>query len=190
MKSLLTASLLTVALCAAGPALAQLATNSKAPVDVTGDHSEFTNSQCLSVWSGNVEALQDNARLRTDQLKIYLDRKAKPGSTAAGGACGDIQKIEAHGAVYYVTAERRVHGDDAIYGAASDILTVTGDVVAVQDKNVLRGRRMVFNQKTGEGHMVGAETGRNAPNRVRGVFYPNQSNASGKPAQPGPGQPR
>jgi len=58
---------------------------------------------------------------------------------------------------------------------------MTGDVVAVQGQNVLRGNRMVFNTQTGEGHMVG--TGGGA--RPRGVFYPAKKDAAAKDQQPG-----
>lgn len=183
MMRFLTPALLALALCP-GPAAAQLATNSKAPVDLTGDHNDVFNSQCLSVWTGNVEALQDNARLRTDLMRIFLEKKAKAGG-GTSNSCGDLERIEAQGSVYYVTPQQRVHGNAALYEASNDTLTVTGDVVAVQGQNVIRGERMVFNTKTGEGHMVGGATGRNAPNRVRGVFYPKDNNTNG-PQQPAP----
>jgi lipopolysaccharide export system protein LptA len=181
MKSLLTTLTATLVLglaaagaAAVGPAAAQLSQNTKAPVDVAADAQDFTNSQCVNVWRGNVEALQADARLRTDLLKAYFRSKAsKPGST--NNACGDLLRMEAEGSIYYMTPQQRVHGDNAIYEADSDTLTVTGDVVAVNGQNVIRGQKMVINTKTGEGHMVGVNTGRNQPNRVRGVFYPNQS---------------
>jgi lipopolysaccharide export system protein LptA len=195
MKSLLTTMTATLALGLAtgGPAAAQLSRDNKAPVDVAADAQDFTNSQCVNVWRGNVEALQADARLRTDLLKAYFQSKAsKPGST--NNSCGDLLRMEAQGAVYYATPQQKVHGDNAVYEADSDTLTVTGDVVAVQGQNVIRGQRMVINTQTGEGHMVGVNTGRNQPNRVRGVFYPNQSDnpdsgAAKRPA-PGAGKPR
>jgi lipopolysaccharide export system protein LptA len=48
--------------------------------------------------------------------------------------------------------------------------------VATQGQNVLRGSRMVFNTRTGQGHMEGAAKGRNKVDRPRGVFYPKSSN--------------
>ena len=82
--------------------------------------------------------------------------------------------MEASGSVYYVTPQQRVRGDAATYDAGSETVTMTGDVIAVQGENVLRGTRMVFNTKTGEGRMVGNATGRNAQGRPRGVFYPSK----------------
>jgi lipopolysaccharide export system protein LptA len=194
MKRFSKTAIAAAAVLVAGPAAAQLATGSKAPVDITADGQEFTNSQCLSIWRGNVEALQDTSRMRTDVLRAYFEKGApspNKGSSspgASGGSCGDLTRIEAQGAVYYATPQQRVRGDNAVYDATTSTLTITGGVVAAQGQNVMRGEKMVFNTNTGEGHMVGAQTGRNAPNRVRGVFYPkendNQNAQNGKtPAQ-------
>jgi lipopolysaccharide export system protein LptA len=161
----------------ASPAAAQLAANSSAPVDITADELETVNSGCTSIWRGNAEALQDTARLRANTLTA--DFQIKPGGKAGG--CGDLVRMRADGAVYYVTPQQKVHGDAAVYEATSDTLTVTGDVVATQGQNVLRGSRMVFNTRTGQGHMEGAARGRNKAERPRGVFYPKQSNTPAAP---------
>lgn len=169
----------TVAAAAlAGPAAAQLAANSSAPVDITADELEVTNNACTSIWRGNAEALQDTARLRAEVLTATFQGKGglAPGGGASG--CGDLIRLEAKGSVYYVTPQQKVHGDYAVYDASADTITVTGDVVAVQGQNVLRGNRMVFNTRTGQGQMQGAATGRNSAGRPRGVFYPKQSTAS------------
>jgi lipopolysaccharide export system protein LptA len=178
----------------AGPAAAQLATNSNAPVDITADELETANNACTSIWRGHAEALQDTSRLRADILTA--DFEVKPGGSGGGGpgrsgGCGDLVRLRADGSVFYVTPSQKVHGDAAVYEAASSTLTVTGDVVATQGQNVLRGTRMVFNTQTGQGHMEGAAKGRNKADRPRGVFYPKQSNKpqtaqagqSGQPAQ-------
>jgi lipopolysaccharide export system protein LptA len=194
MKTVPTLAAFALVLGVAAPAAAQLATNSKAPVDVTADDLRTDNKSCIATYTGNVEALQDTARLRTDLLKVFATPNARGGSgggSPMSNSCGGITRIEAHGAVYYVSPQQRVHGDDAIYEATPDTLTVTGDVVAVQGQNVLRGTRMVINNQTGEGHMESDVKGRNKPGRVRGVFYPNQSNNTAQ--QPGaapPAKPR
>ena len=185
LKSLsLSAAFLAAVL--AGPAAAQLATNSNAPVDITADELETQNNACTSIWRGHAEALQDNARLRADVLTADFELKGNGGKSGASG-CGNLVRMKADGSVYYVTPTQKVHGDNAVYEAASDTLVVTGDVVATQGQNVLRGTRMVFNTTTGQGHMEGAAKGRNKGDRPRGVFYPKQTN---KPAAPAPGAPR
>ena len=168
-----------LALLAAGSASAQLAQNSDAPVDITADELEVFNTECRAIWRGNAEALQDTSRLRADVLTIInKSGPAKPGA-AAGANCGELDRMEAQGSVYYVTPQQRVRGNAAVYDATAESIVMTGDVVAVQGQNVLRGTRMVINTRTGQGQMQGAATGRNAQGRVRGVFYPKS-----EPAQP------
>ena len=176
MKSHLAPLMLVAALTAAGAARAQqLGPNADGPIDITADELEVQNKACVSIWRGRAEALQGDARVRADVLKAIFETKSGGSASATTGACGDLVRIEAQGSVYYVSAkDQRVHGDQAIYQASNDTVTVTGDVVALQGKNVLRGSRMVYNTKSGEGHMVGTATGRNAAGRPRGVFYPSK----------------
>jgi lipopolysaccharide export system protein LptA len=163
-------SLLAAGTLLAQPAAAQLATSSNAPVDITADELETANGACTSIWRGHAEALQETSRLRADVLTIDFERK-DPNKT---GACGDVTHMRAEGSVFYVTPTQKVRGDLAVYEAASNTLTVTGDVVATQGQNVLRGTKMVFNTETGQGRMVGAAAGGKS-NRPRGVFYPRKS---------------
>lgn len=171
MKSIVTTAVLAAALLAGHSAHAQgLGPNSDGPMDITADELEVQNKACISVWRGRAEALQGQARLRADLLRAVFETKAGGTGTSA---CGDLIRIEAEGSVYYVTAkDQRVRGDAGAYDAMAETVTMTGDVVAVQGQNVLRGSRMVFNTKTGEGRMVGTASGRNQGARPRGVFYP------------------
>lgn len=174
-------------LLSAQPAAAQLAKNSKAPVDVTADQAEFHNNDCMYVYSGSAEALQDTTRLRADVMIAHLEMKKDKPKAAAGsdagntGSCGDLISMEAKGNVYYVSADgRRVHGDNGFYDAMTTTVTITGDVTAVDGaNNVMRGAKMVYNTQTGEGHVEGSAKGPNAKNRPRGVFYPKDSDQNG-----------
>ena len=138
-----------------GPALAQQASggggnDSSAPVDIAADQSEVINSQCKTIFRGNVEVLQDKARMRASMMTVYNRRKApggggsKPPGPGGNNDCGDVDRVEAEGNVFYVTPEQTVRGDHAVYDYASDTIVVTGDVVAVQGQDVARGDRIIF----------------------------------------------
>ena len=181
MKSLVTFSIAAAALLgAAGLSHAQgLGPSSDGPIDITADELEVQNKVCVSTWKGKAEALQGEARLRADLIRAHFQTKPGSGGASGTGACGDLIKMEAEGNVYYVTSKnQRVRGDNGVYDAQNESVTLTGDVVAVQDQNVLRGTRMVFNTQTGEGRMVGNATGANAKGRPRGVFYPSKKSES------------
>lgn len=180
MKSLVIPSVIAAALMAATAAHAQqLGPNSDGPVDITADELEVQNKACVSTWRGKAEALQGQARLRADVIRAIFATKPGASGGTGTGACGDLIRMEAEGSVYYVTSkDQRVRGDNGVYDAQNSTVTLTGDVVAVQGQNVLRGSKMVFNTETGEGRMVGAATGRNASARPRGVFYPSKKSQS------------
>lgn len=175
-------------LAVSGPAAAQLVQNSDAPVDITADELEVVNAQCLATYKGAAEALQDTVRLRADVLKIYYKPQAPGagGRSGAGANCGSLMdRMEAIGSVYYVTPQQKVHGDNALYIADSSTITITGDVVAIQGQNVLRGSKMVINTTTGDAQVISAGGGRGKPNRVRTVLYPKQQQqVAGQAAPP------
>lgn len=155
-------------------ALAQLETGSSAPVDITADEGEVVNSQCLSIWRGDAEALQGASRLRARQISVYAAVRSDAAPNAQG-RCGATQRLEAEGDVYYVTAAQTVRGDRAVYVASTDTITITGGVVVVQGSNVARGDRMTVQVKTGQVQLESNAKGRGAQGRVRGVFYPDQA---------------
>jgi lipopolysaccharide export system protein LptA len=191
-----TASLICAAL-ASLPAAAQIAPEGKGPVDITADQLTGHNKECEAIYTGNAEALQGTSRLRSDVMNFF--NKKLPSTHPGGNAddnptCGDLERMEAHGNVFYVTPDRVVKGDDAVYTADNTTIVMTGkEVVATQGKNVISGTRLTINTNTGEATMVNEKTGRGAHDRVRSVIYPQDKTANGaagakpaaKPAKPG-----
>lgn len=155
-------------LFAAGGAQAQL--DPRAPIDITADSSEVIQSQCQSTWSGAVEALQGRTRLRAESVRMYSARR--------GDTCGASDRMEAEGQVYFVTPERTVRADSAVYSFGGQTITLSGNVIVVQGKSVVRGDRLTINTRNGEAQMSSNARGRNKAGRVRGVFYPDQGTAN------------
>ncbi len=192
------------ALLICGQSAAQVApgTGPTGPIDIIGNKADRYDDKHLTVWSGDVEVVQNGARLVCDTLYIYsyapgegpdAQGKAKPAaaakpapaSTAApgDGAVGAIKQMVAEGHVFYVTQSQTVRGEHGVYDAEPDTITMTGNVVVVQGKNVAKGDKMIIDRKSGHTTMGSESTGRNNPNRVRGVFY---NDNQGGQAQPGP----
>jgi lipopolysaccharide export system protein LptA len=180
-----TAMSLTVVLGFAGPSLAQLAPSSNAPVDVTADQLQVENQKCLATYSGDAEALQATSRLRANVINIYFKSLPPHTGDQSNQSCGQLDHMEADGAVYYVTPDQVVKGDHGVYSADTKTIVVTGDVVVAQGRNVSSGTRLVINTDTGVANMESDVKGRGQPGRVRAVFYPNQS-LSGAAAKDGP----
>ena len=61
---------------------------------------------------------------------------------------------------------------------------MTGNVVLVQDQNVVQGDRLVIDTRTGQRHPGLRRPGPQRRRRVRGVFYPSQAQAGQTQARP------
>ena len=180
----LTSCVLAFGLALASPlaALAQIAPGAHGPVDITADQLEVQQGECSANWTGNAEALQDTSRLRANSLNIY--NKVLGGRGSAGAQnCGQLDRMEADGQVYYVTPNRVVKGDHAVYTAGDKTIVLTGDVVATQCQNVISGSRLVINTETGEATMVSEPSAHKG--RVRAVLYPNQQTDAASASCPG-----
>jgi lipopolysaccharide export system protein LptA len=179
------------------PGAAPTNTSAKEPIDITADHGEMFHDERRLVYTGNVEAIQGTDRLRSPMLTIFWAKKdpdaakSAPAATGAGGDAGTgfgkIERMEAEGTVYFSTPTQNARGDHATYLAAPDTITMTGNVVLVQDKNVSTGDKLVIDRKTSHSVLYSNTTQK----RVRGVFYqqeaaPAGASAAAPPTKPAP----
>jgi lipopolysaccharide export system protein LptA len=208
LKRIWMASLACGSLLVCGHALAQIAPGTgKGPISTVQDKLEQDNTKNIVISTGSVEADQAGARLVTDKLTIYKyapgegpNAQAKPSAPSVKGPAapgddqlttGNIKQMIAEGHVFYVTQNETARADRMVYDAPPDTITLTGGVIVVQGKNVLRGDKMVIDRKTGLTTAASDATGRNNPNRVRAVIYNDNQDDQGK-AAPSPqaqGQP-
>ena len=148
---------------------AGLSANAKGPIDISADTGTYDNATCESTWSGSAEVLQGDARLRAHVIHAFM--KHKPTTGPDQPACGEAERIEADGDVFYVTPDQQARGDHAVYSADENLIVMTGDVILVQGKNVVHGDRLTIHTLTRAAEMESAAQGRGTPGRVRGVFY-------------------
>ena len=143
------------------------------PVDIAADELEVVDAENRAVWKGNVNAIQNGARMTTPLLNVYFAQGTRASTDAAGGS---IERMEADGPVYYATQTQNARGNHATYLATNNTVTITGQVVLVQGQNVVQGDKLVIDTTTNKA------TWAKSSNRVRGVFYPNQGSPSASPA--------
>ncbi|MGC1300949.1 MAG: LptA/OstA family protein [Caulobacteraceae bacterium] len=160
---------------------------SNAPVDITADGTEVFQPQRLVIYRGNVEAIQENTRVRTPELRIYNKPKSgQPGGPPAAAAApgtlgadtGGIDHIEAAGPAYYITPTENARADHMLYEKDSDTITMTGNVVLVNGKNVGTGEKFVMDRKTGHDQLYASTSTK----RVRTILYTQQQQPNGQPA--------
>jgi lipopolysaccharide export system protein LptA len=89
----------------------------------------------------------------------------------------DIRRIEASGGVTVISKDQNATGDVGVYDLKKKTITLTGNVVVSQGKNVLHGDRVVVDTTTGNAHFDSA--GVAAPSRVRALILPNKGENGG-----------
>lgn len=78
--------------------------------------------------------------------------------------------------------DRKVTGDHAEFDQKADTALVTGDeVVATQARNVLKGRRILVDRKTGTTRLESPAADGKPAGRINTVFYQNDKGDAGKP---------
>jgi lipopolysaccharide export system protein LptA len=152
---------------------AQAQIQGDAPIDVSADEFESLDAQGLAIYRGAVEAVQGQTRLRCSELRVQFAprRGGAPSAPGVGGGTGELQRMTCTGPVYYVTPTQTARGDNAVYEAGPEIITVTGNVVITQGENVATADRAVINTRTNDARLESNNRG-SGSRRVRTVLYP------------------
>lgn len=170
----LAAGAFTLAAFAAAPAHAQLSENG-GPVSYSADNLEYFDGERRLVLTGDVDIVQNDARLRADRITLFFSASTGGASDGQGLGSGDIERMIAEGEVYYVRPSQSARGNRAVYEVSQDSVTFTGNVVIASDENVIRGETLVLhigNRRT----VIRPNTGE----RVRGVFVPSERGNRGQ----------
>lgn len=141
------AALAVLAVAIAPSAVAQVS-GEGGPIRVNANQSEVLERERKVVLIGDVDIMQGTARLRSNRVTItYLGS----GNTETSGMSGfgDIEKMEATGEVFYVTPDIKATGNNGVYTASTDTITLTGNVVLIRGEDVATGERLVMNLTEG-----------------------------------------
>ena len=178
--------------------------NSNQPIDIESDVLVVHDAQKYATFKGNVKAVQGTTTLRSRELDVHYvgsgsDSLTKgpdtTGSTpaptpGASPSTGDakssgvglgtnngtqISKIEARGEVVITSDQDQTTTSDwALYDVPAQLVTVGGNVVLMQGKNVLKGDRLVIDLKTGESRFENRGSTA-AGGRIRALFMPKEA---------------
>lgn len=167
--------------------------NKDQPIHIEAATLEVHDKAKTATFSGNVQVVQGDTTMRCRSLVVFYGpdegaAAAKPVAAAHPAADGpappgmpqgaqSIRRIEARGGVTVVTKDQNASGELGVYDLKAKTITLTGNVVVSQGKNVLRGERVVVDTATGNARV---ESGATAHDRVRALILPNKG-ANGTP---------
>lgn len=171
-------------------ALQGFSQNRDQPVHIQAANLEVRDKQEVATFSGDVRVRQGDTNMRCRSLKVYYERDKEDGKAAkktikaaTPGPGGDqrIKRLEAIGNVVVTQKDQTATGNLGIFDMKSNTVTLTGNVVMTQGKNVLRGDKLVVNLTSGVSRV---ESGKNGRGRVEGLFMPSGNGAGGNPLGP------
>jgi lipopolysaccharide export system protein LptA len=145
--------------------------DSKLPIEITADRLDVVQDEQLATFSGNVDAVQGDLVLTSDQLRVYY----RSSDDAPGITAGSIRRIEAAGNVFITSPEETAQGEFGVYDVDGGLLTLEGSVVLTREQNVVRGERLEIELASGRSQMFAAvpsTAGGTPGQRVKAVFVP------------------
>ncbi|MEH6726162.1 MAG: lipopolysaccharide transport periplasmic protein LptA [Hyphomicrobiales bacterium] len=146
-------------------AFSGLSASSRDPIEIEADELEVQDREKTAVFRGNVRLVQGPTTLRASSITVYYDGRAT-------GTNQQISKVEARGPIHVTSQDQTARGDRATFLMATQILTLSGNVILTKGSNELRGQRLIVNLKTGESRVEAAN--KQSGGRVRGVFLPGK----------------
>lgn len=173
-------------------------TDPNAPVDVTAARLDVDDTAKQAVFTGSVKAQQAGFNLTSSELIASYTGAAAFGSSEAAGDKGKdanagakLTRIQAKKNVEVTSKEgQKATGDWADYDTKNNTVTLGGNVIMTQGKNVVRGTKLVIDMTSGES-VISTEAGAAGQpmtsstqgdgnglivksGRPSAVFYPNQ----------------
>jgi lipopolysaccharide export system protein LptA len=157
------------------------------PIQIDAKALEVHDKSKTATFTGNVKVVQGDTTMTCKTLVVFYGQElgigvAKPVAPANSTADAvpspqNIRRIEAHGDVTVLSKDQSASGDLGVYDLPKKTITLTGNVVVSQGKNVIHGGVVIVNTVTGNAHV---EPAPGAPQgRVRALIVPTKDNNGG-----------
>ncbi len=159
------------------------------PIQIDAKSLEVHDKSKTATFAGDVKVVQGDTTMTCKRLVVFYGQEigiagagakpAAPANTSAStGAVPDaqnIRRIEAHGGVTVVSKDQTASGDLGVYDLPAKTITLSGNVVVTQGKNVIHGERVIVNTVTGDAHVESGSGVPGAPQgRVRALIIPQK----------------
>jgi lipopolysaccharide export system protein LptA len=154
-------------------AWSQQGLNPAIPIQIEADRMETSQEKGTILFSGNVQANQDNLTINADEMTVLYAKAGPRPQTSAGTAAAMPQKIEtilAKGNVKIVQGDWVAAGDTMDFNADDRVVILAGNAKAWQDQNMVSGEKIIL--YLDEGKSV-VERSTQEGERVKAFIYPS-----------------
>jgi lipopolysaccharide export system protein LptA len=171
--------------------------NADQPIQIEAATLEVHDKNKMATFSGDVQVVQGDTTIKCQSLVVFYGGELGAGAGQAAAApqpagaaqaanappvsglpqgAQNIRRIEARGGVTVISKDQNASGDLGVYDLKKKTITLTGNVVVSQGKNVLHGDRVVVDTTTGNAHI---ESGAASQGRVRALIQPGKGAGGG-----------
>lgn len=173
----------------ARPAAPSFGGDARQPVDVTSEQLYVNDEAKTALFMGKVVAVQGESTLKAPELHVTYE--GAPAAELTGGASPQqpdegsrlSRLVAKDGTVVTMGTDRRVSSDQVDFDAKADTAVFTGNVLVNQQRNVLKGKRLSIDRKSGNSRLdAPAEAGQPA-GRIAATFYQGDTKTAGHPKQ-------
>jgi lipopolysaccharide export system protein LptA len=147
------------------------------PIEINADSLEVQQDRQIAIFTGNVDAVQGEMRLRADTLRVHYRGGDGNQGEVEGDVGATISRIDADGNVFISSPRETAEGSQGLYDVEKGVITLIGSVVLTRGDNVIRGDRVVLDLATGRSRMESVAPG-GAQERVRALFVPPKKSRS------------
>jgi len=105
----------------------------KAPTVITSESLTINKKENRAFFKGSVVAKREDMTVYADTMLVYYD---ETGSR--------IKRLEADGNVKVIKGEKTIISQKAVYIAEDDSIIFTGDPVAMDGKNMIKGDKIIY----------------------------------------------
>jgi len=138
----------------------QSAEKVRSPVEVEANEMEIIDANRQAIFRGQVDAVRDGERIRSDLMTVYYADVKQPDGTSKS----EVSKLDATGNVTITTKKQTITGEWAKMDVLANTLVVGGRVKLVEGKTTLQGEKLTVDLDTDRTLMTGG--------RVKGSFVP------------------
>jgi lipopolysaccharide export system protein LptA len=158
------------------------------PVQIDAKTLAIHDKSKTATFSGNVRVVQGDTTMTCRTLVVFYgqemglagDKPVVDAKSTAGVMpnAQNIRRIEARGDVTVISKDQSATGDLGVYDLLAKTITLSGNVVVSQGKNVIHGERVIVDTVTGNAHVESAPGA--AQGRVRALIVPGKDHNGGE----------
>jgi|WetSurMetagenome_2_1015567.scaffolds.fasta_scaffold182129_2 lipopolysaccharide export system protein LptA len=105
----------------------------KGPIVITSEKLTAENAAHTALFERSVVARTKEMTIYADKMLVYSDKDT-----------GDVTRIDASGSVQLIKGNRVVTSQEAVYVADGDKAVFTGEPKALEDGNIITGKKMTY----------------------------------------------